>query len=136
MADVLAVLDQGLKNRHIGETRMNRESSRSHCVLTATLRSVTHRDGLDTTLTSRLNLVDLAGSEQQKSSGAVGERMREANSINKSLSVLGRVINTLSQRAARPQSQHVPYRDSKLTFLLQVHPPELFCLSLPVLDPP
>jgi kinesin family member 15 len=126
--DVLGLLDEGLKNRHIGETRMNRESSRSHCVLTCTLKSCTTIDGIATTLTSRINLVDLAGSEQQKSSGATGERMREASSINKSLSTLGRVINTLAQhRSARPQTPHVPYRDSKLTFLLQVFPVQLLC---------
>jgi kinesin family member 15 len=122
VADVLHLLDQGTRNRHIGETRMNRESSRSHCVLTCTLRSESRRDGIATVLTSRLNLVDLAGSEQQKASGASGDRLREASNINKSLSILGRVINSLAQqqRTQRAQSAHVPYRDSKLTFLLQV----------------
>lgn len=121
VADVLQLLCQGTRNRHIGETRMNRESSRSHCVLTCTLRSESTRDGITTVLSSRLNLVDLAGSEQSKTSGAYGERLREANTINRSLSTLGRVISSLAQqqRAGR-HGQHIPYRDSKLTFLLQV----------------
>lgn len=121
VADVLELLEQGTKNRHIGETRMNRESSRSHCVLVATLRAERRRGGVHNTLTSRLNLVDLAGSEQQKASGAIGERLREASNINKSLSILGRVINSLAQQQKAPRTaQHIPYRDSKLTFLLQV----------------
>lgn len=121
VADVLELLEQGTKNRHIGETRMNRESSRSHCVLVATLRAERRHGGVRNILSSRLNLVDLAGSEQQKTSGAVGERLREASNINKSLSILGRVINSLAHQHKAPRSaQHIPYRDSKLTFLLQV----------------
>eukprot|EP00892_Ulva_mutabilis_P001652 jgi/Ulvmu1/11488/UM077_0037.1 len=120
VADVLGLLEQGTKNRHIGETRMNRESSRSHCVLVATLRADRRAGGVRATRTSRLNLVDLAGSEQQKASGAVGERLREASNINKSLSILGRVINSLAQQSKGARAGlHVPYRDSKLTFLLQ-----------------
>ena len=120
--DTLAVLQAGTQNRHVGETRMNRESSRSHCVLTASLTSRSVHNGVSNKLSSRLNLVDLAGSEQQKSSAATGERLREASSINKSLSILGRVINTLAERhrGQRGGSHHIPYRDSKLTFLLQV----------------
>lgn len=122
VADVLALLEQGTKNRHIGETRMNRESSRSHCVLIATIRTDSKdASGIRNVRTSRLNLVDLAGSEQQKSSGASGERLKEASNINKSLSILGRVINSLAQQQrGRIASGHIPYRDSKLTFLLQV----------------
>jgi kinesin family member 15 len=101
---------------------MNRESSRSHCVLICSIRSRKSENGVISTLSSRLNLVDLAGSEQQKASGASGERLREASNINKSLSILGRVINSLSQqqKSGVRVIQHVPYRDSKLTFLLQV----------------
>ncbi|MCH88416.1 kinesin motor domain protein, partial [Trifolium medium] len=68
---------------------------------------------------ARLNLVDLAGSERQKSSGAEGERLKEATNINKSLSTLGLVIMNLVS-ISNGKSHHVPYRDSKLTFLLQV----------------
>lgn len=120
VADVLRLLDAGTKNRHIGETRMNRESSRSHCVLSCSIKSQTMENGVLNTLSSRLNLVDLAGSEQQKASGASGDRLREASNINKSLSILGRVINSLAeqQRSLR-HTHHVPYCDSKLTFLLQ-----------------
>jgi hypothetical protein len=100
---------------------MNRESSRSHCVLTCSIRSESVSGGIRNILSSRLNLVDLAGSEQQKASGASGERLREASNINKSLSILGRVINSLaSQQRTQKLGQHIPYRDSKLTFLLQV----------------
>ena len=123
VADILHLLDQGTRNRHIGETRMNRESSRSHCVLVCKIRNETIRDGMSTSLSSQLNMVDLAGSEQQKASGASGDRLREASNINKSLSILGRVINSLAQQHRRPQSAHIPYRDSKLTFLLQVRGP-------------
>lgn len=125
VTDVLALLEQGTKNRHIGETRMNRESSRSHCVLIATIRTECNTAaGVRNVRTSRLNLVDLAGSEQQKSSGASGDRLKEASNINKSLSILGRVINSLAQQQrGRFTTGHIPYRDSKLTFLLQVTPP-------------
>jgi hypothetical protein len=122
VADVLALLKQGTKHRHIGETRMNRESNRSHCVLIAYIKTESQgANGIRNVRTTRLNLVDLAGSEQQKSSGASGERLKEASNINKSLSILGRVINSLAQQQrGRFASSHVPYRDSKLTFLLQV----------------
>lgn len=122
VSDVLTLLDDGTKNRHIGETRMNRESSRSHCVLICSIQSRRVENGVASLLSSRLNLVDLAGSEAQKASGAIGERLREASGINKSLSILGRVINSLSQqqKSGYRAVQHVPYRDSKLTFLLQV----------------
>lgn len=122
VTDVLTLLEQGTKNRHIGETRMNRESSRSHCVLIATIRTDSKTSsGMRQVRTSRLNLVDLAGSEQQKASGASGERLKEASNINKSLSILGRVINSLAQQQrGRFTAGHIPYRDSKLTFLLQV----------------
>jgi len=74
--------------------------------------------GVRHTRFSRLNLVDLAGSERLKASGAAGERLKEASSINKSLSALGHVIMSLVDVAAG-RRRHVPYRDSRLTFLLQ-----------------
>jgi kinesin family protein 15 len=66
-----------------------------------------------------MNLVDLAGSERQKRTGAAGERLKEAGNINKSLSQLGNVINILAEVAQTGKQRHIPYRDSRLTFLLQ-----------------
>ncbi|KAL0390706.1 UNVERIFIED_CONTAM: Kinesin-like protein KIN-12E [Sesamum calycinum] len=106
--DVIQQLIQGAANRKVAATNMNRASSRSHMGITG----VTHHRF------ARLNLVDLAGSERQKSSGAEGERLKEATNINKSLSTLGLVIMNLVS-ISNGKSQHVPYRDSKLTFLLQ-----------------
>ncbi|EIE26130.1 kinesin-domain-containing protein, partial [Coccomyxa subellipsoidea C-169] len=117
--DVARLLARGQAARRVGETNMNRESSRSHSVFTCTLESrTTDESGITNILRSRLNLVDLAGSERQKSSGAAGERLREASSINKSLSSLGLVIMSLVD-VQRGAQRHVPYRDSRLTYLLQ-----------------
>lgn len=117
---VAALLQRGIANRRVGETLMNDRSSRSHSIFTASVQQRVKKPGSDTVsvLTSRLHLVDLAGSERQKHSGAAGERLREASSINKSLSTLGLVIMSLVDQQAGRQ-RHVPYRDSKLTFLLQ-----------------
>ncbi|KAI3683415.1 hypothetical protein L1987_83918 [Smallanthus sonchifolius] len=76
-------------------------------------------DGLRCFKTSRMNLVDLAGSERQKSTGAAGERLKEAGNINRSLSQLGNLINILAEVSQTGKQRHIPYRDSKLTFLLQ-----------------
>ncbi|KAG7577602.1 Kinesin motor domain [Arabidopsis thaliana x Arabidopsis arenosa] len=116
--DVLKLLLQGATNRKIAATRMNSESSRSHSVFTCTIESLWERDSLTRSRFARLNLVDLAGSERQKSSGAEGDRLKEAANINKSLSTLGLVIMSLVD-LAHGKHRHVPYRDSRLTFLLQ-----------------
>ncbi|VVA97974.1 unnamed protein product [Arabis nemorensis] len=116
--DVLKLLLQGAANRKIAATRMNSESSRSHSVFTCTIESLWERDSLTRSRFARLNLVDLAGSERQKSSGAEGDRLKEAANINKSLSTLGLVIMSLVD-LAHGKHRHVPYRDSRLTFLLQ-----------------
>lgn len=129
--EVLHLMKKGADNRHVGETRMNRESSRSHSVLTCTVEKNTkNSNGLTNVIFSRLNLIDLAGSERVKS-GALGgaqtegEHFKETCAINKSLTTLGRVIMELvdSQRAKAAGNQkgfrHIPYRDSRLTFLLQ-----------------
>lgn len=97
---------------------MNRASSRSHSVFTCIIESKWVSQGVTHHRFARLNLVDLAGSERQKSSGAEGERLKEATNINKSLSTLGLVIMNLVS-VSNGKSVHVPYRDSKLTFLLQ-----------------
>lgn len=113
----MEMLRRGSVNRRVAETNMNSESSRSHCVLTCVIESkTTDGNGFTNVLSSRLNLVDLAGSERQKTSGAIGGRLREASSINRSLSTLGLVIMSLTEGR---KAKHVPYRDSKLTFLLQ-----------------
>ncbi|KAH7676329.1 Plus-end-directed kinesin ATPase protein [Dioscorea alata] len=116
--DVLELLLKGAANRKIAATCMNSESSRSHCVFTCIIESRWEKDSLLHLRYGQLNLVDLAGSERQKSSGAEGERLKEAANINRSLSTLGLVIMTLVD-VANGKNRHVPYRDSKLTFLLQ-----------------
>lgn len=117
--DVLKLIQAGSQNRSIAATRMNDRSSRSHSVFTATIEA--HQklpNGMTAVKFSKLNLIDLAGSERVTRSGVTGEQLAEARSINKSLTVLGRVISALVERQ-RKSSVHVPYRDSRLTFLLQ-----------------
>ncbi|XP_042378501.1 kinesin-like protein KIN-12E isoform X1 [Zingiber officinale] len=116
--DILKLLIQGAANRKVAATNMNRESSRSHSVFTCIIESRWEKDSTMNLRFARLNLVDLAGSERQKTSGAEGERLKEAVNINKSLSTLGHVIMVLAD-VAHGKQRHVPYRDSRLTFLLQ-----------------
>ncbi|TVU37642.1 hypothetical protein EJB05_10967, partial [Eragrostis curvula] len=116
--DVMMLLLQGVANRKMAATNMNSESSRSHSVFTCVIESRWESDSMTHLRFGRLNLVDLAGSERQKSSGAEGERLKEAANINRSLSTLGLVIMTLVD-VANGKNRHVPYRDSRLTFLLQ-----------------
>jgi kinesin family protein 15 len=121
LADVLRLIAFGSENRKIASTELNERSSRSHSVFTATITWEGVRAGVKTFRSSKLNLVDLAGSERVGKSGATGEQLVEARSINKSLSVLGRVIARLvDKQVGGGGNVHVPYRDSKLTFLLQV----------------
>lgn len=118
-ADVVRLLDQGQKVRHVAATAMNDRSSRSHSCFTIKIEQKTvERAGnkeKTTTLGAKINLVDLAGSERAEKTGATGETLKQGASINKSLSALGNVINAL----AEGKVSHVPYRDSKLTRLLQ-----------------
>ncbi|KAK8467219.1 hypothetical protein PHAVU_008G281800 [Phaseolus vulgaris] len=110
--DVLDLMKVGQRNRAVGATALNERSSRSHSVLTVHVRG---RDlESNSILKGCLHLVDLAGSERVDKSEAVGERLKEAQHINKSLSALGDVIAALAQK-----SQHIPYRNSKLTQVLQ-----------------
>ncbi|KAK7283241.1 hypothetical protein RIF29_12634 [Crotalaria pallida] len=111
----------GLSNRRIGATSINSESSRSHTVFTCVVESrcKSTADGMSRFKTSRINLVDLAGSERQKLTGAAGERLKEAGNINRSLSQLGNLINILAEVSQTGKQRHIPYRDSRLTFLLQ-----------------
>ncbi|XP_037372354.2 kinesin-like protein KIFC3 isoform X1 [Talpa occidentalis] len=110
--DINKVFEFGHTNRTTEFTNLNEHSSRSHALLIVTVRGVDGSTGVRTT--GKLNLVDLAGSERVGKSGAEGSRLREAQHINKSLSALGDVIAALRSRQG-----HVPFRNSKLTYLLQ-----------------
>ncbi|XP_029045056.2 osmotic avoidance abnormal protein 3-like [Osmia bicornis bicornis] len=117
-AECARLVEQGDRRRAAAATKMNAASSRSHAVLTLSLETLAINDDSKTENTvkrGRLHLVDLAGSERQARTGATGDRLKEAASINLSLSALGNVISAL----AAGQGRHVPYRDSKLTRLLR-----------------
>ncbi|XP_059468801.1 osmotic avoidance abnormal protein 3-like [Neocloeon triangulifer] len=110
------LMERGWAARAVGATLMNTDSSRSHCIFCVNVeRMDVLDDGSTAVRRGKLNLVDLAGSERQAKTGATGERLKEATKINLSLSALGNVISALVDGRTR----HVPYRDSKLTRLLQ-----------------
>ena len=111
-AQVSSLLQRAAKARSVGRTQMNEQSSRSHMVFTLRLDGSNAKTGQS--VGGVLNLIDLAGSERLSRSGATGDRLKETQSINKSLSALGDVILSLHNR-----DSHVPYRNSKLTYLLQ-----------------
>ncbi|KAI9279499.1 kinesin heavy chain [Umbelopsis sp. AD052] len=111
--EVYEVMRRGSENRVVASTNMNAESSRSHSIV---MIAITQKN-LDTgaAKSGKLYLVDLAGSEKVGKTGASGQTLEEAKKINKSLTALGMVINSLTDG----KSSHVPYRDSKLTRILQ-----------------
>ena len=111
--EVYDLMKLGADNREVGATLMNQQSSRSHSLFILTVTQNNTRDFA--AKTGKLYLVDLAGSEKVGKTGAEGKRLDEAKTINKSLSTLGKVINALTDG----KSTHVPYRDSKLTRVLQ-----------------
>ena len=115
-------MEKGTNSRTVSATNANLTSSRSHCVFTCVItRKHKKDDGAETTRVSRLNLVDLAGSERAKvSDGKDAQTLKEGCNINKSLTCLGRVIKELVDAQRKGGKAHVPYRDSKLTALLQV----------------
>ncbi|KAF8079579.1 hypothetical protein N665_1017s0002 [Sinapis alba] len=115
---ILKLLDSGEVNRHFGETNMNVHSSRSHTIFRMVIESRgKENSSTDAIRVSVLNLVDLAGSERIAKTGAGGVRLTEGKYINKSLMILGNVINKLSESSKL--RAHIPYRDSKLTRILQ-----------------
>lgn len=111
-SDVLELMQFGQTNRAVGSTALNERSSRSHSILTIHVQGVDLKSG--STSRGCLHLIDLAGSERVDRSKVTGDRLKEAQYINKSLSSLGDVIFALSQKSA-----HIPYRNSKLTQVLQ-----------------
>ncbi|KAG2451808.1 hypothetical protein HYH02_003584 [Chlamydomonas schloesseri] len=106
------LLAQAMEKRTVGCTHLNEQSSRSHMVFTMRIEGDNTATGAK--VSGVLNLIDLAGSERVKESGATGQRLKEAQAINKSLSALGDVIMALANK-----QEHVPFRNSKLTYLLQ-----------------
>ncbi|KAJ8025345.1 Kinesin-like protein KIF11 [Holothuria leucospilota] len=113
--EVYSILERGAAKRQTAATLMNAHSSRSHSVFSVTIHIKENNiDGEELLKTGKLNMVDLAGSENIGRSGAVDKRAREAGNINQSLLTLGRVITALVEHAP-----HIPYRESKLTRLLQ-----------------
>ncbi|XP_070567083.1 kinesin heavy chain-like isoform X2 [Ptychodera flava] len=111
--EVMEVIDEGKANRHIAVTNMNEHSSRSHSIFLINVK----QENIETQkkLSGKLYLVDLAGSEKVSKTGAEGTVLDEAKNINKSLSALGNVISALAEGT----KTHIPYRDSKMTRILQ-----------------
>ncbi|KAK1316272.1 Kinesin-like protein FLA10 [Acorus calamus] len=128
--EMVACLEQGSLSRATGSTNMNNQSSRSHAIFTITLEQMRKpnpvlpagspvEDMTEDYLCAKLHLVDLAGSERAKRTGSEGLRFREGIHINRGLLALGNVISALGDEKKRKEAMHVPYRDSKLTRLLQ-----------------
>lgn len=114
--DMERCMNIGTNNRKTASTNMNSESSRSHSIFTIYFENSTiQEDGSQRITAGKLNLVDLAGSERTSKTGATGQTLKEGTKINLSLTALGNVISSLVDG----KSQHIPYRTSKLTRLLQ-----------------
>ncbi|KAF1794497.1 Kinesin-like protein [Phytophthora cactorum] len=116
--EIVELMALGAQSRTVGYTHMNAESSRSHSIFTIKIHQ---KDADDETKSvfAKINLVDLAGSERAASTGAQGDRLREGANINKSLSALGNVINALVEASRASKKVFIPYRNSKLTRVLQ-----------------
>lgn len=113
-AEVMKIFSDGSKRRAVASTNMNAESSRSHLICSVTCNMISRQFGSEKSISGKLTLVDLAGSERLDKSGAEGDMMKEAQSINKSLSALGDVIASLTSG----KSGHTPYRNHPLTMLM------------------
>uniref|UniRef100_A0A803TD20 Kinesin motor domain-containing protein n=1 Tax=Anolis carolinensis TaxID=28377 RepID=A0A803TD20_ANOCA len=114
--ETVSCLEQGNNSRTVAATAMNTQSSRSHAIFTISIEQKSKSD-MNTSFHCKLHLVDLAGSERQKKTKAEGDRLREGININKGLLCLGNVISALGDETKK--GSFVPYRDSKLTRLLQ-----------------
>ena len=113
-------MEEGQRNRSIGATQMNATSSRAHTIITIEFKQISFENGRPSEKLSVINLVDLAGSEKAGQTGATGDRLKEGCAINKSLSVLGKVISCLADKAmGKAKGEVVPYRDAALTRILQ-----------------
>eukprot|EP00927_Polykrikos_kofoidii_P017676 TRINITY_DN18073_c0_g1_i1.p1 TRINITY_DN18073_c0_g1~~TRINITY_DN18073_c0_g1_i1.p1 ORF type:complete len:884 (-),score=203.21 TRINITY_DN18073_c0_g1_i1:90-2741(-) len=117
--EIRRTIDEATEHRTVGATLMNATSSRAHTVVTIQFKQVQMVSGKPSEKVSMINLVDLAGSEKAGQTGAAGDRLKEGAAINKSLSALGNVIEKLAQRSGGKRNVIIPYRDSKLTRLLQ-----------------
>ncbi|TYG94862.1 hypothetical protein ES288_A11G222400v1 [Gossypium darwinii] len=131
LQEMATCLEHGSISRSTGSTNMNNQSSRSHAIFTITLEQMHKTQSISAVnntpdedmseeyLCAKLHLVDLAGSERAKRTGSDGLRLKEGIHINRGLLALGNVISALGNEKKRKEGMHVPYRDSKLTRLLQ-----------------
>jgi len=135
-ADVRQVLEEGVRSRKVASHALNKDSSRSHALFTLHIDVESPPDvpgGQPVRRYGKITFVDLAGSERLKESAAEGHTLKETQAINKSLFTLGQVISMLSSGKA---AQHVPYRNSKLTQLLQESfGGEALCLMVTCISP-
>ncbi|OMJ88546.1 hypothetical protein SteCoe_9499 [Stentor coeruleus] len=117
--DMIAVLNEGMRNRKSGSHELNADSSRSHSILmTYFISEITSEEGHSIKRYGKSYFIDLAGSERLKETQSSGGMLVETKNINRSLFVLGKVISSLGDKKNRGLKPHVPYRDSKLTMVL------------------